>query len=120
MTDAILTSATANTRSAAYVLDQAAQAGLPDPIAVSVGRGYDNELTRNTPRIRLQFKTAEDLQAWADHLEVEVFSMSTIATGATRAIASIWHHDAVATWLEVPVALAAVTEHPVRALAVVP
>lgn len=119
MTDTVISTSTQNTRAALLVLDAAERAGLPDPMAVAVGRGYDNETSRNAPRIRLQFKTAEDLQAWATHLDVEVFSMSTIATGASRAIASIWHHDAVTTWMEVPVALTAVTEHPVRGLAVV-
>ncbi|HSV37512.1 MAG TPA: hypothetical protein VLI04_02025 [Nocardioidaceae bacterium] len=119
MSDPVISTCIQNTRAVAFVLDQAEKVGLPDPMSVAIGRGYDNEISRNAPRIRLQFKTAEDLQAWADHLEVEVFSMSTVASSFGR-IASVWHHDTVAEWLDVPVALTAVTEHPVRALAVVP
>ena len=121
MTDAILTSSTANTRAAAYVLAHAVdQVGLPDPIGVSTGRGYDNEHSRNGVQVRFQFKDAEDLQAWATHLGVEVVSQSTIASSHVRRVASVWHHDAVTEWLGVTFAMTAVTERPARTLAVVP
>lgn len=120
MSDPVLTSATSNTRAAVLVLDQAEKAGLPDPMSVAVARGYDNELSRHTPQIRLQFKSGEDLQAWAAHLGVEVHSKSTIASNYTFRVASVWHHDAIAEWMDVALALTAVTEHPIRGLAVVP
>ncbi|MCR1785357.1 hypothetical protein KVF89_22645 [Nocardioides carbamazepini] len=116
MADPVVTSCIRNVRAAALVLDHAEKAGLPDPMSVAVGREYDNEISRKSPRIRLQFKTADELQAWAQHLDVEVTSVSTIASGFTGRIASVWHHDAVAEWLDVPLALSAVTEHPIRAL----
>ena len=119
MADPILTTSIRNTRAAAMVLDQAEQAGLPDPMSVSVGREYDNEISRNAPQIRLQFSTADDLAAWARHLDVEVTSPTTIATSFGR-VASVWHHDAIAEWMDVALALTALTEHPIRSLAVVP
>ena len=61
------------------------------------------------------------MQAWAWHLGVEVHSKSTIASALSlRSVASVWHHDAVAEWMDVALALTAVTEHPIRGLAVVP
>lgn len=121
MADPVLTSCTSNTRAAVLVLDQAEKAGLPDPMSVAVGRGYDNEVSRHTPQIHLQFKTGEDLRAWTDHLGVEVHSKAALASAySTRSIAPAWHHNAVAEWMDVALALTAVTDAPLRALAVVP
>ncbi|UUW88355.1 hypothetical protein [Pimelobacter simplex] len=121
MADPVITGCIQNTRAAALVLAHAETVGLPDPMSVAVARQYDNEVSRNAPRIRFQFKTADDLQTWADYLGAEVRSLPSYASAfGGKAIASVWHHDAVTEWLDVPLALTAVTEHPIRSLAVVP
>ena len=121
MADAVITTSIQNTRAAAMVLDHAERTGLPDPIGVSAGREYDNDVSRNSPNIRFQFKTAEDLQAWATHLGVDVVSHSTLASAySMRQLAQVWHHNAVAEWMDVTIALPAATEHPARPVGVVP
>jgi antibiotic biosynthesis monooxygenase (ABM) superfamily enzyme len=102
---AVVRTATHNAQAAWTTLLHAEMRDLPGPRRVSICREVDTELSRRYPRIEFTFDTADELYAWAEHLNAEV----TVTTGyaSYSPSKSVRHFTATAEWLDTPIALIA-------------